>query len=338
MADTLIPVTILTGFLGAGKTTLLNRALSHAEFENAAVLINEFGEVSVDHLIVAAVSDDVTELADGCMCCAVRGRMVDALRDLAARDKKPDRVIIETSGLADPAPVAEALLRDDELSRHFAPARIVTVVNLAETEAQLADYPEAERQIALADVVILTRAERLDETVRHGAAARIAALNPAADLIADPSGNELAGLLTGSASKTVGLPRTDAAHHHAHGTATSTIVREPQPVQLAVITGFCDWLISRPDFRLLRLKGTVATPQGAYLLQAVGRTLETPQLLIRQDAAEPGTMLVIIGEGLDAATIEDAFSGFIGRPVLDRPDRTALQDNPLSVAGFSFNP
>lgn len=338
MVEARIPVTILTGFLGAGKTTLLNRALAREEFRDAAILINEFGEVSVDHLIVSAVSDDVTELADGCMCCAVRGEMVNALRDLLSRALKPGRVVIETSGLADPAPIAEALLRDEELSQHFKPARIVTVVNLAETVAQLEAYPEAMRQIALADDIILTRAARMSETDRHAAAARIATINPAAELFADPAPDEIATLLT-AASDGMHAPAQEKHHHHTHGSAGSLVLRSTRTLSLPTLESFCDWLLSRSDFRLLRMKGTATTREGTYLLQAVGRTLEQPQpLKAPANTAPSGTVLVVIGEGLDTEMISDAFAGFTGQPVIDRPDRAAMEDNPLSISGFSFKP
>lgn len=338
MADKRIPVTIVTGFLGAGKTTLLNRVLSHEAFSNAAVLINEFGEVSVDHLIVSSVSDDVTELADGCMCCAVRGKMVDALRAFAERVNQPSRVIIETSGLADPAPVAEALLRDEILAHTFQPAMVVTVVNLAETETLL-DHQEATRQIAFADAIILTRAERLGETDRHGAAARISSVNPTAELFSAIAPDELAALLTRDVA-TLGLSGTRQmpTHDHGHGTARSLVLSHDSTLPLNVVTGFCDWVLARSGMRLLRLKGTVETPEGHYLLQAVGRTLEEPARLPSQKHAVPnGTMLVLIGEGLDIGLIKDTFASFTGQPVLDRPDRAALEDNPLSISGFSFN-
>lgn len=157
-----IPVTLLTGFLGAGKTTLLNRLLKHPETADTAVLINEFGEVGLDHLLVERLDDDTILLNAGCLCCTIRGDLAIALGDLAARalaDRPLRRVIIETTGLADPAPILQTLMADPLLLRDFVLDGVVTVVDAVNGAATLDTQPEAVRQVAVADRILLTKTD-----------------------------------------------------------------------------------------------------------------------------------------------------------------------------------
>jgi G3E family GTPase len=162
-----IPVSVVTGFLGAGKTTLLNRLLREPELADALVIVNEWGEVGLDHLLIERVEGDVILLSSGCLCCALRGDLVDALRDLAARRDEAkiapfNRIIIETSGLADPAPMLHAIIGDQALAARYRLAGVVTLVDAVNGPATLRNFGESARQVALADRLAIAKSDLLD--------------------------------------------------------------------------------------------------------------------------------------------------------------------------------
>src|SRR5215831_5650908 len=180
----MIPVAVLTGFLGSGKTTLLGRLLRHPNFARTAVIINEFGEVGLDHDLVEASEESFVELRTGCLCCAVRGDLALTLEDLLRRRDAGtvapfERVVIETSGLADPAPILHTLMSDAGLARRLALATVVATVDTVNGLATLERYPQSVKQVALADRLILTKTD-----LAHGQCAdladRLATLNPTA--------------------------------------------------------------------------------------------------------------------------------------------------------------
>ncbi len=157
-----IPVTILTGFLGAGKSTLLNRILKDPAMKDAAVIINEFGDVGIDHLLVESSGDAIIELSDGCLCCTVRGELVDTLANLmdavqTGRVKPVKRVVIETTGLADPAPVMQAIMGNPIIATNFELDGVVTVVDAVNGLQTLTNHEEARRQVAVADRLIVSK-------------------------------------------------------------------------------------------------------------------------------------------------------------------------------------
>ncbi|WP_289078224.1 GTP-binding protein [uncultured Thalassospira sp.] len=182
-----IATTVITGFLGSGKTTLLNALLTQDGMDNTAVLINEFGEIGLDHLLVREVSEDVVLLNSGCICCSVRGDLISGLRDLfvkRTRGEIPafDRVIIETTGLADPAPILHTLMTDPLLTTKFRLDSVVTTVDAIHGSGQLDQHPESVKQAAVADRILMTKSDLADDTTRTALEARLRALNPAAPI------------------------------------------------------------------------------------------------------------------------------------------------------------
>src|SRR5262250_2387587 len=181
----LIPVTLLTGFLGSGKTTVLNHVLKQPEMAATAVIVNEFGEIGLDHLLVERASEDVVLLNSGCLCCTVRGDIVDTLTNLfvdRVKGKVPffTRVAIETTGLADPAPILHTLMTDPIVAARYMLDGVVTTVDAVNGVVTLDKQPEAVKQAAVADRLLLTKCDLASPETRRTLAARLAALNPAA--------------------------------------------------------------------------------------------------------------------------------------------------------------
>ncbi len=184
-----VPVTILTGFLGSGKTTLLRALLDHPELARAAVIVNEFGEIGLDHLLVADAKEEIVELNSGCLCCTVRGDLIETLRRLEARrsaDGKPsfDRIVVETTGLADPAPIIHTLTTHEPLAANYRLDGVVTVVDGVNGSATLDRHLESVKQAAMADRLVLSKTDLPEgEAERPSLQERLRGLNPAADII-----------------------------------------------------------------------------------------------------------------------------------------------------------
>ncbi len=222
-----IPVTVLTGFLGAGKTTLLNRLLKAPEMAGAAVLINEFGEIGIDHLLVERLDEDTVLLNAGCLCCTVRGDLVRALRGLAVRAEgglPVTRVVIETTGLADPAPILQTLMSDPVVLSAFALDGVVTLVDAVNGAAALDRQVEAVKQAAMADRLVVTKADLAGESATAALEARLAVLNPLAPCRRAVAGDIPAAALLGAGGFSAGgrIPEVAAwlaaeAHHDHDG-------------------------------------------------------------------------------------------------------------------------
>src|SRR5580658_3157596 len=177
-----IPVTVLTGYLGAGKTTLLNRILSEPHGKKYAVIVNEFGEIGIDNDIIVGADEEVFEMNNGCICCTVRGDLVRILDGLMRRKGKFDAIIVETTGLADPAPVAQTFFMDENVGRRTKLDAVVTVADAKWLNDRLKDAPEAKNQIAFADVILINKTDLVTPAELSEVEARIRAINPYARL------------------------------------------------------------------------------------------------------------------------------------------------------------
>jgi len=297
-----IPVTILTGFLGAGKSTLLNRILKDPAMKEAAVIINEFGDVGIDHLLVESSGDAIIELSDGCLCCTVRGELVDTLANLmdavqTGRVKPVKRVVIETTGLADPAPVMQAIMGNPIIATNFDLDGIVTVVDAVNGSQTLDNHEEAVKQAAVADRLILSKRTMASPDVLEALEARLDTLNPRAALMdADSAEAGQVGVLVNGlydpASKIADVGRwlrdedaheahhqhdhhhygADDHHHHHHGhdhqdphdvnrhdsSIRSFSIIEDKPIDPMALDMFIDLLRSAHGDKLLRMKAIVA--------------------------------------------------------------------------------
>jgi G3E family GTPase len=177
-----IPVTVLTGYLGAGKTTLLNRILSEPHGKKYAVIVNEFGEIGIDNELVVGADEEVFEMNNGCICCTVRGDLIRIIEGLMRRKGKFDAIIVETTGLADPAPVAQTFFVDENVGRKTKLDAVVTVADAKWLKDRLKDAPEAKNQIAFADVILINKTDLVDDAELREVEARIRGINPYAKL------------------------------------------------------------------------------------------------------------------------------------------------------------
>ena len=384
MTQSRIPVSILTGFLGAGKSTLLNRLLKDPAMKDAAVIINEFGEVGIDHLLVEASNDAVVELSDGCLCCTVRGELVDTLAELidgmqTGRIKPLSRIVIETTGLADPAPVMQSVMGHPAVAQHFDLDGVVTVVDAVNGLSTIDAYPEAYKQVAVADRLILTKKTLADEATISALTQRLRSLNPRAPITdgdAEDAGSAamLVNGLYDPASKIADVDRWlkdemaaddhhhhDHAHHHGHdhhhghghdhhhhahdvnrhgASIRSYSILHDEPIDPMAINMFIDLLRSTHGEKLLRMKAIVALtdrPDKPLVLHGVQSIFHPPvRLPAWPEGSDRKTRLVLITKDLSESYVRDLFGAFTGKLAIDRPDRAAMMDNPLSIPGFKF--
>lgn len=315
-----VPLLILTGFLGAGKSTLLNRWLKDPALARTLVLINEFGEIALDHLFVEAAAEDILLLPSGCVCCAVRGDLVAALEAiLRKRDNGRmapfDRVILETTGLADPAPVLAAVLNHPYLKLRFSIAGVWTAVDAVNGLDTLAAHPAAVQQVALADVLLITKADLVDATTVAALHARLTGLNPLA-LIQDAHTADLEQFLAADAKTKDTLQVRPAADALApfHGVQSFTITSD-EPVRAESFDLFLSMLRAQKGANLLRVKGLLALqddPDAPVVIHAVQHMMHPVHRLAAWPDADRRTRLVFIVRDIDPAFVAALWDAFHG--------------------------
>jgi G3E family GTPase len=312
-APATLPITVLTGFLGSGKTTLLQRAVRAPGFAETAVLVNEIGEIGLDHHLVETVDGPVLELPGGCLCCAVREDLAQSLRGLLARRAdgtvKPfRRLVIETTGLADPAPILYTLGADPELDEALDAARIVTTVDALTGAATLARFPEAARQVAVADRVLITKTDLAAPAA--DLAARLDALNAGAPRARLPGGDDAAALLFDLPGTTrPALPPADLHAAHSHNIDVHTIVLT-RPVSRLDFAKALGGLAMAHGEDLLRVKGLVAfadRPERPAVIQGAQHAIQQPVWLERWPDGARRSWLVFIVHAIPRATILERF-------------------------------
>jgi G3E family GTPase len=357
-----IPLAVLTGFLGAGKTSLLNRLVTDPALAETAVIINEFGEIGLDHLLVKPISDGVVLLQSGCLCCTMRGDLVDALeqllRDLDNGRAVFRRVILETTGLADPAPVLQTAMAHPYLVMRYRLDGVITVVDAVSGDATLDAHVEAVKQVAVADRIVLSKTDLLDTPERRhrkdALIARLRALNPAAPIL-DAAADEatparlLACGLYDPERKIPDVARwlaaeayAEAAHHHHHDvnrhddSIRAFTFTADAAIPSAMLEMFLDLLRSVHGPGLLRLKGIVKlaeTPASPVVIHGVQHVFHPAVRLPHWPDGDERTRIVVITRDLEPEAVKQLFDAFLGAAAPDQGDRTALLDNPLVPFG-----
>lgn len=350
------PVSLITGFLGAGKTTLINQLLAEGELRDTALIINEFGDVGVDHLLVETADEGIVELSDGCLCCTIRGDLIDTLSKLINRVPKPARIVIESTGLADPAPILQAVMGHPVLSHILRLDGVVTVVDAINGMDTLDNHPEAVKQVAVADRLVLSKSEPDQKNVHL--LERLHALNPMARLL--DCANGLPGFadlfncgLYNPQTKTADVSAwlNDAAleHHHGHHhhdvnrhdnrIRAFTLISE-NAVDAGTLTSFLDLLRSAHGPNLLRVKGIIRIeedPGRPVVIHGVQKVFHPPATLPDWPSPDRRTRLVMITRDLSETFVKKLFDAFVGHTGIDTADRQALKDNPLAVPGHSMD-
>ena len=331
-----IPVTIVTGFLGSGKTTLISKLLPHPQMNKVAVIINEVGEIGIDHDLVTMSSENITLLANGCICCSVRTDIQETLRDLFARRQVGevfdfDRVIIETTGLSDPAPLLQTITSDTLLEARFRLDGVVTLVDVVNAHHQLNEIPEALQQIVLADQILLTKTDVAEEELIIQLEQELAVINPDACITRVINGqiepDQLINLGLGSAKldlrslrflNSILDNRSDSEAESGEKYLGSLMKKHPniktasilfkEPFTWQAFSSALDLLISLRGPDLLRVKGIINVEGQPMVIQGVQHIFHNPVTLEKWPSDNRDSRIVFITRNISAKSISNLFS------------------------------
>ena len=310
-----IPVTVLTGYLGAGKTTLLNRILTEEHGRRYAVIVNEFGAIGIDNDLVVGADEEVFEMNNGCICCTVRGDLIRIIEGLMKRRGKFDAIIVETTGLADPAPVAQTFFVDEDVGSRARLDAVVTVADAKWLSERLKDAPEAKNQIAFADVILLNKTDLVDEAGLKDVEGRIRAINPSAVIHRTVNCNvPVADVLD---RKAFDLDRImevepdflETGHHHHHDEEIDSFSFRAGEVNPDKFMPWISDLTQREGPNILRCKGIVAFPKEPrrFVFQGVHMILDGDlQRDWKPDEARE-SRVVFIGRDLNEKALREGF-------------------------------
>ena len=353
-----LPVSVITGYLGSGKTTLLNRLLRHPGMARAAVIINEFGEVGLDHLLVATPQENTILLSNGCLCCTIRGDLVETLaRLLAQRDAGGvpafDRVLVETTGLADPVPILRTLASEALITPHLRPGAVVTMADGVNGLSQLRDCPESVKQAAIADCLLISKGDLAGARAMKALHRSLARINPGAErlevLRGDVAPERLFGTMLegGSArgeqverwlNETAFVKADSIPLHRRRGSTPGHIeriatfaVRRPKAVSGAGLAAWLELLAALRGANLLRVKGLVNVEGKPVAIHAVQSVIHEPVVLDAWPSDDRATRIVFITRDMDREQLEATL------PALELDARAPAADSafdPVAYAKF----
>jgi G3E family GTPase len=310
-----IPVTVLTGYLGAGKTTLLNRILTEQHGKKYAVIVNEFGEIGIDNDLVVGADEEVFEMNNGCICCTVRGDLIRIIEGLMKRKGKFDAIIVETTGLADPAPVAQTFFVDQDVAERAKLDAVVTVADAKWLTERLKDAPEAKNQIAFADVILLNKVDLVTPAELDEVEARIRAINPQARIhrtqncaipiaeVLDRSAFDLDRIME------VEPDFLEPGHHHHHDDDMVSFSFRAGEVDPDKFMPWISELTQQEGPNILRCKGIVAFPQEPkrFVFQGVHMILDGDLSRDWRADEKRESRVVFIGRDLNEKAIREGF-------------------------------
>ncbi len=340
-APAFTPVNLITGFLGSGKTTLLRRLLAGPAMARTAVLINEFGEIGLDHDLVERIDDTMVLLRSGCICCTIRDDLAQSMRALHARRERGeipafDRLVVESTGLADPFPILSTLKADPVLRHHFRPGLVITTVDAVNGLAQLGAHIESTRQAAVADRLVLTKTDLADAQTVARLTGPLRRLNPDAPLLrAAEAGFDASALLDDSAPTLSARallhdtfrsddPDASAPARASHADRIrSFVLTLDAPLDWTAFGIWLTMLLNRHGGRVLRVKGilNVAGEDAPVAIHGVQHLVHTPVHMAGWPGADRRSRIVFILDGLDPALVQRSLAAFngLGAPQAARP-------------------
>jgi G3E family GTPase len=311
-AEGKLPVALVTGFLGSGKTTLISKLLGHPEMGETAVIVNELGEIGIDHHLLRQVDERTVLLDSGCLCCTLRGDLADELRDLLGRRDRGEipafrRVVVETTGLADPAPVVYTLLSEPVVRHHYALESVVTTVDAQHGLPR----EESVKQAAAADTLVITKTDLAPPSAVE---AELARLNPTARVVAASHGAIHPGVLFAPAPAAAGgrpSPGAQRDHHHQHGDVRAVAVVLDGAVEWTAFAIWLTMLLQARGSEIYRVKGLLDVgADGPVLLNGVQHVVHPPVHLEAWPDGDHRSRLVFIGKDLDGGVLRRSLAAF----------------------------
>ncbi len=337
----MIPVHVVTGFLGSGKTTLLREVLARPDFADTAVIVNEFGEVGLDHVLLEEVEEGVLLLESGCICCTIRSDLQETIRDLQARAAKGaiprfNRLIVETTGLADPAPIVSTVVAEPVIRNHFRIGNIICTVDGIAGAATLEAQPEAKKQVSIADRILITKTDLIQPAAAIALASRLSALNALADIGRSDGRDFDADLLFGVELGDPGRREAEvarwlagaAAHgdHDHSADAHSFVLSYDRPIDWIAFGIWLTALLHAHGERILRVKGLLELRESEtpVVIHGVQHVVHPPLHLARWPTEERGSKIVFITRGVEETAVRQSLDRFL--------ELAAVADAPADAA------